>query len=711
MNIEKITYNCGLGAIIYLFLQNIILNLNSKNKKMKKLLLFSILSVLFIAANAQVTSITELYGKYKFTSEMTVTAEGEEYSSNFAAESEVVISKDIIYDAALSGIAGGKGRPMGINKFDASAKRMGTTNPNSVSHWTVSNIGISTPDGKYPFGGNYDFYLTYDDEGNFTMDDFSLVLADHPTSTTVILAQFKNCKLTPIEIEKIEYEDMSGNWHFKSAQGEGTFDAESELPTEFDMVVSATSDDFKNYSVEIAYEGYTPVTVNATFNGEELVLALDNTCIDVENNIFLASYMFPSLQGNIRFKKGTTSTTMTLTSGMRLAQKNGESEIVTVQYYTSGIATKQVATDKVDFVGTYSVTAGDVMYNPSCSSTEEYPSAFDLEIVYDDEKECYLLTKFFGEKIDEQNNGGIVANVADDDPTMLKISVGNDAVLRTLSDGSVIVLYDKLGQSTGNVELKIDGDNVTISDFSVYYLAPGSDAALDALFMGNKITKGSGVVIESPIDYSQSYTVKFAADDVVVKNADVEFEFPTEFEIAFTDYGDYGVYMKSFLGEDISYLNSGGIMIENDEDDVRKFYLSLVGNKKIKSIVQGETYLILCDVNGKTEERLTVEIDNAGNVTISDFSICLFDSKSGQTEIAAVYSKNSSTTAVEGVAADRIVASVANNTIEIAGEPVAVEVYTLAGTLIYSGVTSEIANLDNGVYIVKIGNKVYRILL
>lgn len=63
---------------------------------MKKFYLLITMAALMmtVSANAAVESMANLFGKYKFTATVEITADGEKMKEHFAAESEVVITKD-----------------------------------------------------------------------------------------------------------------------------------------------------------------------------------------------------------------------------------------------------------------------------------------------------------------------------------------------------------------------------------------------------------------------------------------------------------------------------------------------------------------------------------------------------------------------------------------------------------------------------------------
>lgn len=674
---------------------------------MKKILLLFSLSAMLLVAKAQVTTIADLYGTYKFTATMTVTDAGKSYESNFAAESEVVIKKDFIYDAAITGIAGGKGGAIKINQVNYEKKKIGTLNANAsfVNHWQNAHIGITTPDGAYCWGGNnYQFVIYYDDNGNLTMDDFALVLGDNDNATTTILAQFKNCKMELQKAEEVVIDDMSGNWHFKASNN--MYDPEATFSAEWDMTITATSEDFKNYKVDFAFDGYDTFTLDATFDGLEMSVPFSETYIDSDAKILILSYM-QQRSGTMKFKKGTTASTMSFTSGLRIAQEAEGGATTELQWVAGGTAIKQEIVEGVDFAGTYSVTVGQFQ----AISDVKYPQSFTIEIVYNEADKNYRVTKFFGEDVTALNNGGIVANVSAKDPSVLEISVGENSVLKELSDNSKIYLSDNQGLTTGKVTLTIDGEgNPSLSDFTTY-----KDGSIDAMFMGNLVAKGETVIIK-PIDYTKTYTLTFDAKKIAVKDLQYGVTFPSDWQLEFMDlsYLEYPVYLSTFLGNNIYNMNhSGATPITVDENDPRTFTIKMTNNNgqplRVMEVVAQETYIVLRDKEGG-ENPVSITIDENGNATVSDFSLYAYDVASGEmTGLVAIYGEDAETgiSSVDGNAT----VSARGGIITISGEPVAVEVYNVAGVRVFNGVTNEVAGLVRGIYLVKVGNNVTRILL
>lgn len=173
---------------------------------MKKLYITLMLPAILMAASlnakAAVQTMADLFGKYKFTATVEITPEGEANKEHFAAESEVVITKDAnnIYDAQITGFAGAKGKEaMKVNSFSAEKNAFVVRNPNG-SNYSVFTGGVyySEADGKYPFGDTQlsDLVFTFNPETQeITVPDFTIIGdCDWAESTCKILAKYTNEK-------------------------------------------------------------------------------------------------------------------------------------------------------------------------------------------------------------------------------------------------------------------------------------------------------------------------------------------------------------------------------------------------------------------------------------------------------------------------------------------------------------------------------------
>lgn len=178
--------------------------------------------MLFVAmpVAAQVTSVTEFYGKWQFTADVDV--KNQDYANLISNSCEVVITKgDNGYPAKMTNFAGST-EILNINSFDADAQTLLFLNPNTPQLW--SPLFMADADGKYPFGtaegGWQDSYgqinFTYDAAtGILTYPDFTLVTADHNAGTTEVMIKVSNIKMTLTEAEEIVIPEIEGEWSYK----------------------------------------------------------------------------------------------------------------------------------------------------------------------------------------------------------------------------------------------------------------------------------------------------------------------------------------------------------------------------------------------------------------------------------------------------------------------------------------------------------------
>ena len=181
-----------------------------------------ILSVMILcsaSARAQVASMADLFGKYKFTADVEVTEAGKASEANIVKEGEVVITKDAanIYDAQITGFAVNNGtEAMKVNAINTDNCKFQVKNPSGNNYGAMGGLYYSDINGTYPFGDTQieSLVFVYDPETKaMTCNDFSLVgNCDYNASTCEIFAKFTNVKLTLIEAEAINIPDISGNW-------------------------------------------------------------------------------------------------------------------------------------------------------------------------------------------------------------------------------------------------------------------------------------------------------------------------------------------------------------------------------------------------------------------------------------------------------------------------------------------------------------------
>ena len=117
-----------------------------------------ILSVMILcsaSARAQVASMADLFGKYKFTADVEVTEAGKASEANIVKEGEVVITKDAanIYDAQITGFAVNNGtEAMKVNAINTDKCKFQVKNPSGNNYGAMGGLYYSDINGTYPFG-------------------------------------------------------------------------------------------------------------------------------------------------------------------------------------------------------------------------------------------------------------------------------------------------------------------------------------------------------------------------------------------------------------------------------------------------------------------------------------------------------------------------------------------------------------------------------
>ena len=579
--------------------------------------------MLFLAmpATAQVASVADLFGKYKFTAD--VETLDNSYTGKFSGDCEVTIGKDQynIYDGVIYGFAGLSGRIVINSINEKQDKAIFISSPNTglgAEGLYMSDIkgemNIFTGDSTQYGDLNFAFDPI---TKNFTLPDFSLVTKDGSQKVDAIVAKFTNAKLTLLEAEAIEVADLSGKWHYTA--GKGTYDTMegSTLPLEWDMTLTATNETNSAYDISLVLGDFDPLALTAKFDGAKLVIPFDSIFFDTTNRISLWDPYGGRYKGDVEFNL-VNENTMTL-SMMYIRQDSISPEVKggALQYYMNGLAKRQGAEEvATTWDGTYKVK-GTLAH--VAIKDYDYPTEFDVKVVYNEAADMYLITEFMGNDVTALNYGGIRLTPSADDPNKAEIATGK--YLQTIVSGeSYLCLKDmNLGDSPLTLTRKEDG-TYEISDFSVSYMtydeannwAPKH--ALAAFYQ--EVTAEKEAVEE--FSWATTFTVKVPY--VTVCNKD--YTFPSEFEVEVQYMEEWGIYLVTkFLGNDVTALNNGGIGFSVSAEDPNKAVIS-AGNRYLQSIVAGQSYLCLKD-KALGSSALTLTHNEDGTITISDFCISL----------------------------------------------------------------------------------------
>ena len=585
---------------------------------MRKLYALSIILSMMIlcstGAKAKVSSMADLFGKYKFTATVEVTEAGKTFQEYFAAESEVIITKDAanMFEAQITGFAGAKGsEAMKVNAFSEEKQMFKVTNPSGNNYGAFGNgIFYSEADGKYPFGDvalGALYFTISEDAQTITVPDFTLVgNCNFDNSTCDVLAKFTNVKMVLLESEAINIPDISGNW--KVTGGTGDYDTMqgSVLPTEYTMTLEQNGN-ANAYKATISIEGIAPFTLDATFDGNTLVIPFDNVLIDEANAYYLAD-MNGNLTGKFSFTYSSEKA-MPAGSPLVIVAKGGETNNY-VQWWMNGSAKKQADAPAFSWAGKFKMTVGSLL--DFSGGADSFPTESDFEITYYEVIDAYYLTSILGCNVGNVNNGGLKLTISDEDPTVAEISLTGPygaAYLKSSDDNSVwYKMVDANGGQTPLTLKRNDDGTFTLSNFFIVKGAYGAE--------NNYVASVQDITIqgEAPVVYTWDGT--YEATATVTKYVDGDY--PETFPIVIAPEGDYGQFITTFITEDAKAANNGGIRLTPSADDADK--ADMATDKFVKIVEPGVKYWKIYDMNGSTSP-LSLTRNADGTVSISTFSL------------------------------------------------------------------------------------------
>lgn len=594
---------------------------------MRKLYALSIILSMMIlsstGAKAKVSSMAELFGKYKFTATVEVTEAGKAFQEYFAAESEVIITKDAIniYDAQITGFAGAKGsEAMKVNAF-SKEKQMFKVNSPSGNNYGVFGNGIyySEADGKYPFGEELGalYFTISEDAQTITVPDFTLVgNCNFDNSTCDVLAKFTNVKMVLLESEAINIPDISGNW--KVTAGSGTYDTKegSPLPTSYTLAL-AQNGNATTYKATFTVEGIAPFTLDATFDGNNLEIPYDGNLVDEAKGYRLVG-MYGSKSGNISFNY-TSETSMTMGNSLVIGTvatevvEGEEKEVITfVQWWMNGSAKKQSDAPAFSWAGTYT---SKTSYMDLSSGTDVLPTEGETVITYYESIDTYYITKLFGFDVGSMNNGGMKLTLSADNPKEAEVSLSSSpygAIYIKSSDDmkTWYKLTDVNGYATSLKLTANEDGTLTLGDFFVAKGEYGNETTYVGGYQSNTLTPAT----EEPV--VQTWDGTYEATATVTKYVDGDY--PETFPIVIAPEGDYGQFITTFITEDAKAANNGGIRLTPSADDADK--AEMATDKFVKIVELGVKYWKIYDMNGSTSP-LSLTRNADGTVSISTFSL------------------------------------------------------------------------------------------
>ena len=615
---------------------------------MKKNYFMLVCLMLFMAvqATAQVSSIVDLFGKYKFTATVEFTAEGEAYKSQLPSECDAEISEDATYIAKIVGFAGSQTQ-QNINAISIEQSMLKVLNLNNPALWSNGLI-LANENGDNPYGvwdsaagawavESYGpVYYTFDPATKeISIPDFTVVtMSDYSAAKGTIIAKYTNVKMTLVQGTTVEIADISGDWNFKAGSSTYSTMAGSTIPTEFAVTLAKSDDTNRAYNATFAIEGFETVTLPATFDGNSLAIAYDSTYLDAANGIRFGNMNGSKVkQGSIEFKSQSEEA-FSLYSGFSFVvdsigkNKAGDADSTYVklqQWYMDGTLKLPSEAPAFDWAGVYNVKAGDLFVQNAAGI--EWPTEFQFEVTYYETSDIYCVTSVFGYDIAGINYGGLMFTPAEDGKSA-DINTGN---LASLGGGMFMKILD-MNLTTSPIKLTVNEDGtMSVMGLSVATGEYGSnDNVLNAYYSNLVVTKEAAEEEAPAFSWLGQHVVKAGKVDSYDGG-----EWPAEFTMTVSDVNG-SILVTEFLGNDVSALNYGGILFTIAEDGKS-------AEMKTGSFVGGAMpeYLKLYDMNAQTSP-IVFTLNEDGSVNVANFFIkhLKYNEDYSSTESAAVYYQN-----------------------------------------------------------------------
>ncbi len=485
---------------------------------MKKNYFYALFAMLFMAmpAMAQVASMGDLFGKYKFTATITTTDAGQEYTDLWSDDCEVIITKGT--NGAVGTVKGllGNGADLTVANINVTANKFEVVNPNPNYGLLSTNPYIGVADMTLENLQLYTMEYHYNPETKeITIPDFSICKFSWPAPdynmVGEVLAEVTNVKMVLLEAEKVEIPEIEGEWSFKP-YSMGYVRNDSTFVYEFKMNLVAKDDTKTSYDATFNFEGFDDFTLDATFDGVNLIIPFNNQYLDAEQKIRLGvkattldmtlikegqlsfTYSSPTLmwQNDYIVVRKDVITTEEV-DGETVEKESAE----TLQQISYGWIEREDP-NAYNWADTYTVSLKRVV---DYDTNDTITFGKEFEMVVEKSMGAFYVTKFLGydtsiELVPNKDGKSATMNLGGGyyGFTMLKFleQVDNDYAYLTLTDIN--------GQSTSlDVILNEDG-SLSISDFTVsYYLWQASSYKALVLMSGATATDIANIAVEDNV--------------------------------------------------------------------------------------------------------------------------------------------------------------------------------------------------------------------
>lgn len=659
------------------------------------------LALMATMANAQVQSIADLFGEYKFTADVDYSdAATDEQKALLPNECEVVIKADPngIYDGVIVGFAGSDVQ-QNINALGTKEgqQMIKINNPNLPVLWNngflLANENGDNPQGLYDTEIDVDgdgkpdgdwvvktygplYYSIFTTDGiEITIPPFTVVtLADPKTDAKgTIIATYKNVKMTLVKAETIEVADVSGEWVFTAA-ADKTMEG-SVIPTTFTVSLEKSGEDNSAYKATLAIEGYDNVVLPATFDGNLLSLSFKDCSLDEANSIIFSDMNGYATEGVIAFNY-SNETAMALSGGFSFVvhSDGGVDEdgkpVVKVdvkQYYTAGSLKKPTDAPAFDWAGVWNIRVNDAdedILKGDKYADVEWPAESTMEVVYYESVDKYYVKTFLGYDVHTVNQGNMEFRITETGAEIPLDGYYGCIFLKSGASGYWQLMDHEDKATVLKLTLNEDG-TLSVDDFNVYAYEKWGDEIdfeNDFVVLYQNVTAEKAAEEEAPaFDWAGTYVLEAEVEMVdpaaekYAESFDVEVVFMPAIEGVMAE--TYAI--KSFMGNDVSALNGYGVGIKlSIAEDGNS---AAVENGLVYSL-GGGSYLKMFDKDAKANP-IKAKLNEDGTLSMEDFTIVAgaWGNNDAENNVKqATYknvtlSKKDADTSIEEVAADAAV--------------------------------------------------------
>ena len=601
---------------------------------MKKNYFLSICLMLFMAvqATAQSFTIDQLFGKWQFTADVEFTdAATQANKETLSGNCEAVISTDENYIAKIVGFAGSSVQ-QNINEIGAKGGQdmVKVLNLNNPQLW--SDLWLANENGDNPYGVFADgewkvqsygpvYYNVYATEGLITIPDFTVVkVTDYQAEKATVIAKYTNVKMTLLEAETVEVADVSGDYQFKAGAGAYSTMEGSVIPTEFAVTLAKTDENNKKYDATFDIEGYTKVTLPATFDGEMLSIAYNETYIDAAAGIHFADmYGSASHEGTVDFKSQGEGA-FSLYSGFSFVVDSiGKNKAETAdsvyhkhsQWYMDGTLKLPTEAPAFDWAGVYTVKTTDEngLYVAEAAGFD-WPTEFQIEVEYNEGWDMYLVTKVFGMDVVALNYGGLGFIPAEDGKSV-DIKTG---YLYTVQQNAVYLALRDMNMSTDAIEMVVNEDGtMSVAGLSIVTVV-GSEETLNAFYSNLAVTKEAA----EPEAFDWLGTWEVTAGKQTSYDGKT---YPESFYMTIEHNEGWGMTLiTQFMSTDVAGVNYGGILLTIAADNKS-------AEMKVDMFAGGSypDYLKIYDMNGTADYPVILTANEDGTISFDDFFLANYN--------------------------------------------------------------------------------------